>query len=131
MKTGTVVVDRSSHESRKKSVEYAREILRMGISMLIFAEGTQNRTQELLQPFKDGAFRLAIDTNTPIMPIVVIGAGKLMPPGKLDLKPGKIKVIAGEEISVEGMGLKDVTALKQTSFNAMKEMLLKDEQHKY
>jgi len=123
VKTGTVVVDRSSHESRKKSVEYARRILQMGISMLIFAEGTQNRTQALLQPFKDGAFRLAIDTNTPIMPLVVIGAGKLMSPGKLDLKPGKIKVIAGEEISVEGSTLQDIALLKQKTFEMMKRML--------
>lgn len=123
VKTGTVVVDRSSHESRKKSVEYARQILRMGISMLIFAEGTQNRTQELLQPFKDGAFRLAIDTQTPIMPVVIVGAGKLMPPGKLDLKPGKIKVVAGEEISVEGLIAEDQGQLKQKAFEAMKQLL--------
>lgn len=123
VKTGTVVVDRSSHDSRKKSVEYARKILQMGISMLIFAEGTQNRTQELLQPFKDGAFRLAIDTKTPIIPLVVIGAGKLMPPGKLDLKPGKIKVIAGKEISVEGLTPEDQRELKQKTFEVMKHML--------
>ncbi len=123
VKAGTVVVDRSSHESRKKSVEYARKILQMGISMLIFVEGTQNRTRELLQPFKDGAFRLAIDTQTPIMPLVVVGAGKLMPPGKLDLRPGNIKVIAGDEISVEGLTTEDQSQLKQKTFEVMKQML--------
>ncbi|MBX2946446.1 MAG: 1-acyl-sn-glycerol-3-phosphate acyltransferase [Cyclobacteriaceae bacterium] len=123
VKAATVVVDRSNAESRKKSVEYARKILQMGISMLIFAEGTQNRTKELLQPFKDGAFRLAIDTQTPIMPLVVVGAGKLMPPGKLEIKPGKIKIVAGDEISVEGLTAENQASLKQKTFEVMKATL--------
>lgn len=123
VKAATVVVDRSNAESRKKSVEYARKILQMGISMLIFAEGTQNRTKELLQPFKDGAFRLAIDTQTPIMPLVVVGAGKLMPPGKLEIKPGKIKIVTGDEISVEGLTAENQASLKQKTFEVMKAML--------
>ncbi|MBX2961888.1 MAG: 1-acyl-sn-glycerol-3-phosphate acyltransferase [Cyclobacteriaceae bacterium] len=123
VKAATVVVDRSNAESRRKSVEYARTILQRGVPMLIFAEGTQNRTKELLQPFKDGAFRLALDTKTPILPLVVIGAGKLMPPGALSLKPGIIHIIVGEEISVEGLTAEDKDKLKQRTFADMKQML--------
>lgn len=123
VKAATVVVDRSSHESRKKSVEYAREIVKQGLSMLIFAEGTQNRTAETLQPFKDGAFRIAIDTQTPILPMVVIGAGKCLPPGKLKASPGKIIVIAAKEIPVEGLTVKDTAALKQQTFEVMKALI--------
>ncbi len=123
VKAATVVVDRSSHESRKKSVEYAREIVQQGLSMLIFAEGTQNRSTETLQPFKDGAFRIAIDTQTPILPMVVIGAGKCLPPGKLKAAPGKINVIAAPEIPVEGLTVKDTAALKQQTFEIMKALI--------
>jgi len=123
VKAATVVVDRSSHESRKRSVEYAREIVKQGLSMLIFAEGTQNRTAEILQPFKDGAFRIAIDTQTPILPMVVIGAGKCLPPGKLKASPGKIKVITTKEIPVEGLTIKDTAELKQRTFDAMKALI--------
>jgi 1-acyl-sn-glycerol-3-phosphate acyltransferase len=105
-------------------MEYAKRILSLGISMLIFVEGTQNRTKELLQPFKDGAFRIAIDTQTPILPMVVINAGKLMPPGKLSIRPGKIKVIALPEISVEGLTTEDAAALKQKTFEQMMQALL-------
>jgi 1-acyl-sn-glycerol-3-phosphate acyltransferase len=98
VRAATVVVDRSNAQSRKQSIEKLRTILTGGISILVFAEGTQNRTKEILQPFKDGAFRIAIDTQLPIIPLVVIGAGKLMPPGKIDIRPGKIKVVAGEPI---------------------------------
>lgn len=120
VKAATVVVDRSNPESRKKSIDYAKRILNLGISMLIFAEGTQNRTTEILQPFKDGAFRIAIDTQTPILPLVVIGAGRLMPPGTLRLLPGTIKIVAGREIDSTKS---DASALKQQTFSVMEQMI--------
>jgi 1-acyl-sn-glycerol-3-phosphate acyltransferase len=118
----TVVVDRSNAQSRKNSIEKIREILSHGISTLIFAEGTQNRTTEILQPFKDGAFRIAIDTQLPIVPMMVIGAGKLMPPGTIRLRPGKIKIVVGNELSVAGLALSDVQEIKQKAFNEMLEI---------
>jgi 1-acyl-sn-glycerol-3-phosphate acyltransferase len=95
----------------------------MGIPILIFAEGTQNRTKEVLQPFKDGAFRMAIDTRKPILPMVVIGAGPLMPPGTIDLKPGTITIVTGKEIPTEGLTADDVQALKERTFGVMKGMI--------
>lgn len=126
IKTATVVVDRSSAKSRKKSIEKIREILSHGIPALIFAEGTQNRTTEILQPFKDGAFRIAVDTQQPIVPMVVVGAGKLMPPGTANLRPGKIKIIVGNEIDVAGRTLGDVPTLKKRVFDEMLEMIEKN-----
>lgn len=119
----TVIVDRSSHESRKKSIDRLKNMLRQGISILIFAEGTQNRTKEILQPFHDGAFRIAIDTQQPILPMVVIGAGRLMPPSTLDLRPGLIRIYVGEEIDTTKYP--EVAELKHKTFNQMKEMILK------
>jgi 1-acyl-sn-glycerol-3-phosphate acyltransferase len=122
----TIIVDRSSPESRKKSIDRLKKALKDGISILIFAEGTQNRTTDLLQPFHDGAFRIAVDTQQPILPMVVIGAGKLMPPGTIDLKPGNIKIVVGEEIATEGLTSKDIARLKQETFDAMKTMITKN-----
>jgi 1-acyl-sn-glycerol-3-phosphate acyltransferase len=122
--TAAVIVDRSSPESRKKSIDRLKKILREGISILIFAEGTQNRTKELLQPFHDGAFRIAVDAQQPILPIVVIGAGKLMPPGTIDLKPGKVRIVVGDEISTDGLTPKDVANLKQQTFEAMRQLIV-------
>lgn len=119
VKAATVVVDRANAQSRKQSMDKLREILKGGISILVFAEGTQNRTQEILQPFKDGAFRIAIDSQLPIVPLVVVGAGPLLPPGTLTIKPGKIKVIAGKPIHVEGMTNDEVQTLKQKVFEEM------------
>jgi 1-acyl-sn-glycerol-3-phosphate acyltransferase len=123
VKAATVVVDRSDPESRRKSKEQALSLVKKGISILIFAEGTQNRTSSPLQPFKDGAFKIAIETQTPVLPVVVKGAARLMPPGKLRIAPGRIQVVAGQPISTCGLTEKEVPRLKQQTFDAMLRML--------
>jgi 1-acyl-sn-glycerol-3-phosphate acyltransferase len=122
-RTATVIVDRSSSQSRKKSIDKLKQSLKDGLSVLIFVEGTQNRTKELLQPFHDGAFRIAVDTQQPILPLVVVGAGKLMPPGTINLRPGHIHIYVGDEIKTEGLTPHDVPALKEKAFTAMKAIL--------
>jgi 1-acyl-sn-glycerol-3-phosphate acyltransferase len=118
----SVIVDRSSNESRRKSMDHLKKVLEMNIPVLIFPEGTQNRTQEVLQPFYDGAFRIAVETQQPIIPLIVKNAGALMPPGKFFIKPGKIKIIVGEEIPTKGLQLNDVSQLKEKVKEAMLKM---------
>jgi 1-acyl-sn-glycerol-3-phosphate acyltransferase len=122
----TIIVDRSSPESRKKSIDRLKYLLKQGISIMIFVEGTQNRTKEILQPFKDGAFRIAVDTQQPLLPMVVIGAGKLMPPGTINLRPGTIRIYVGDEIPTTGLTTKEIPALKEKTFAIMKEMIVKN-----
>jgi len=123
--SAAIIVDRSSGESRKKSMDKLKRIKLEGLSILIFVEGTQNRTKEVLQPFKDGAFRIAIDTQEPILPMVVVGAGPLMPPGRLQMKPGKVKVVVAPEISTNGLTYNDIPNLKRQTFEVMKELIVK------
>ena len=122
-RSATIIVDRSSSQSRKKSLDILKQILLDGISVLIFVEGTQNRTSEPLQPFHDGAFRIAVDTQQPLLPIVVQGAGKLMPPGTIRLSPGLIKIFVGDEIATDGLAADDIPALKEKTRNAMLALL--------
>lgn len=122
-RSAAIIVDRSSPESRKKSIDRLKAFLKDHISILIFAEGTQNRTSNPLQPFKDGAFRIAVDTQQPLLPIVVIGAGPLMPPGTINLKPGLIRIYVGEEIPTTGLRIQDLRALKEKTFDVMTRMI--------
>lgn len=124
-RTAAVIVDRSNHDSRVKSLEKLTRILSKGICILIFPEGTQNRSGETLQPFKDGAFRIALETKQPILPIMIEGAGKLMPPGKFEVYPGKIKITIGQEIQTDSYTAKDIGQLKLVVFDAMKELVAK------
>jgi 1-acyl-sn-glycerol-3-phosphate acyltransferase len=67
-------------------------ILNKGISIVVAPEGTRNDTDKKLLPFQKGAFRIAVETGIPIMPMAVIGADEIMKKGSILLKPGKIKV---------------------------------------
>lgn len=123
VKSACIVVDRGDHASRKKSLAKLVDVIERGVSPLIFAEGTQNRTKEILQPFKDGAFRIAIDTKTDILPMVVIGAAKIMYPGQIKISgPGIIKVVAGKPIDVKSFG-ENAAALKQHTFDVMHNLI--------
>jgi 1-acyl-sn-glycerol-3-phosphate acyltransferase len=69
---------------------------------------------------------MALDTQTPILPMVVIGAGRLMPPGTLRLLPGRIKIVVGKEIPVTRFSSNDVSALRQETFQAMEKLILEN-----
>lgn len=111
-KTSGIMVDRSSPESRKQSFERMVEGITLGESLLIYPEGTQNRTQEPMQQFYDGAFRLAIQMQVPLLPIVTLGTRHLMPQAKLGkMWPGTISQYFFEPISTVGMGEADIPVL--------------------
>lgn len=81
-KRGSVLVNRKSDQSRKESYIKMKEVLRMGFNMCIYPEGTRNKTRQPLQAFHDGAFRLAIDTQKPIMPGVIFYTRLVLPQDK-------------------------------------------------
>lgn len=66
----SVPVDRGSDEGRKKSMDVMRKELSEGVSLIIFAEGTRNRTPQPLKEFHNGAFILSQETGVPILPVV-------------------------------------------------------------
>ncbi len=76
---GSVLVDRKSEISRRKSFEEMKKVLSLGMHMSIYPEGTRNRTNEPLKKFYDGAFKLAIATNNEIIPAVIFNTKKALP----------------------------------------------------
>lgn len=85
-----IFVDRSDELSRKESIELLKEVLKQGISILIFPEGTRNRTGKPLKDFYSGAFRIAEETGIPILPMVITDILKLTPHNTPLGKPGTI-----------------------------------------
>ncbi|AHM62168.1 phospholipid/glycerol acyltransferase [Flammeovirgaceae bacterium 311] len=108
----TVMVDRSSARSRRNSVLKMRRALQGGTSIMIFPEGTVNKSANLLNPFYDGAFRIAIETGAALVPVAIAGANRLMPANSLLMRPGTIRVQVMPPVSVNGLTTADVPALK-------------------
>ncbi len=120
-----VMVDRSSAEKRARSVKQLKSVINKGISVVIAPEGTFNMTGKPLKEFFDGAFRVAIETQTPIKPILFLdGYRRLNYHSIFSLSPGKSRAVYLEEISVEGLTLKDVAKLKEKVYGLMEEKLI-------
>jgi len=119
-----VTVDRSSAENRAKSVRILKSVVNKNISIFIFPEGTFNMTNRPLKEFYDGAFRIAIETQTPIKPVLFLDSYDRMHYSSiLSLNPGINRSIFLDEIPVEGLSSRDVEMLKQKVYNVMEEKL--------
>lgn len=115
-----VMVDRSSPDQRSKSVRELIGVLRQGISIFIFPEGTFNETDKALKEFYDGAFRIAIETQTPIKPVLFLDTYERMHYSSLfSLNPGVLRTVFLPEVSVEGMTLDDLGGVKERVFLMM------------
>lgn len=119
-----ILIDRSNKESREESVATLKRELDENISVLLFPEGTMNQTDEPLAPFFDGAFRIALETQTPIMPFVLVNSKKLFPrKDPLRAHPGIITVVFGTPVPVFGKSQADIEHLKAEVFDQMLGMI--------
>ena len=124
-KNAIVTVDRSSPGNRTKSVQVLKSILRKGISVLVFPEGTFNETGKALKDFYDGAFRIAIETGTPVKPVLILDMfDRMHTHSVFSLNPGKSRAVFLPEISTEGLTLKDAATLKENVYRLMEKELI-------
>lgn len=97
-----IMIDRGNSERARASMEEAAETIRGGRSVLMFPEGTRTAGHEL-GPFKKGSFYLALGAGVPILPLAVLGASEVLPPGDWKIRSGgQIHVRMGRPIPVEG-----------------------------
>ena len=120
-----VMVDRSNAANRSKSVRQAKAILRKKISIFIFPEGTFNETGKPLKDFYDGAFRIAIETQRPIIPVLFLDTyDRMSSKSFFSLNPGKSRAVFLEEVSVRGLSLAQVPELKRRVYDIMEAKLI-------
>jgi 1-acyl-sn-glycerol-3-phosphate acyltransferase len=123
--SAAVMVDRSSLAQRSKSVRILKSVLQKGISIFIYPEGTFNETHQPLKDFYDGAFRIAIETQTPIRPILFLDTYERMHYKSIfSITPGKSRAIFLDEVGVNGFSLSQVAALKKIVYDRMQEKLI-------
>ncbi|HUV49994.1 MAG TPA: lysophospholipid acyltransferase family protein [Anaerolineae bacterium] len=88
-KAGQISIDRSNRKSAFKSLRNAARIIRNGVSVLIFPEGTRSSDGNISH-FKKGGFVLAVDSRVPIVPVIIHGLWPLMLKNRVFVRPGKV-----------------------------------------
>ncbi|XXF74960.1 lysophospholipid acyltransferase family protein [Myxococcaceae bacterium GXIMD 01537] len=108
---GDIPVRRGERDSATAAMQTCAKWLDKGMPVMIFPEGTRSKTSELL-PFKDGAFRLAIETGADILPLAVSGTRRALPKHSWRFATSRARVTVGTPISTKGMTLDDLERLK-------------------
>lgn len=92
-KRGSILVDRNDKQSRQSSFRKMKDVLKLGLNVCIYPEGTRNKSSLPLKSFHDGAFKLAVETNTAIVPALIFNTKKVLPPGKVFyFMPSKMEI---------------------------------------
>ena len=106
-----VPVRRGQRSSTIAALADCRDRLARRVSVMIFAEGTRSPTGDLL-PFKDGAFRLAIEARVPILPVAIAGTRSCMAKGSFFFRHAHAKARVLAPISTDGLTLADLDTLR-------------------
>ena len=122
-----ISVDRSSPYNRARSVKLLKRQIVRGTSVVIFPEGTFNMGDDPLASFYDGAFRIAIETQTNIQPFIITGTQQILNRfSALKIRPGFINVKYLPVLKAQGLKWRDAETLKQHAFEIMQTELLKE-----
>jgi len=108
---GHLPIDRLDFQKGLEQTRIFEDVLKQGLSILIFPEGTFSYAAGL-RPFKLGAFKIAAETQTSVCPIAIQGSRQILRASQFLLRPGKIKIIIGEPIAPQGDEWLNVIHLK-------------------
>jgi 1-acyl-sn-glycerol-3-phosphate acyltransferase len=120
-RAAVIMVDRSSPEKRAKSLRNLKAALHKKTSIFIFPEGTFSMTSKKpMKSFFNGAFKLAIEMQVPIQPILMIDAVDRMHfDSVFSLTPGPNRVVYLETVDVSNYGMDDIEKLKNEVYELM------------
>lgn len=108
-----IMVDRTSSQSRQAVFLRAQRRLKQGLSICIFPEGGVPEEEILLDEFKDGAFRLAINHSIPVVPMAFLGGKQRFPFSIYRGGPGYLRVIVNEFLPTDNLTIHDTKSLNK------------------
>jgi 1-acyl-sn-glycerol-3-phosphate acyltransferase len=118
-----VLIDRSNNMARARSFIKMKELLKEGIDILIFPEGTFDEDHHNLKNFFDGAFSLAVQAKVKLIPLIIVDAYKRMPADTLfGFTPGQSRAIFLPSIDGSLFTKENDKELKEFMYNYMNTM---------
>lgn len=109
---GDIPIERGDRESAKKAIDQMRQRLLQKSSVIVFPEGTRSPDGSLA-PFREGAFRLAIELGIDIVPLAVAGTETALPKHSLVFRRTKAGVTVLPPVSVAGLTAADAPRLAE------------------
>ena len=125
-KKSNIMVDRKSPKSRKEVYNQVVDFIKKGNSIAIYPEGGVPYTKILLAPFKNGAFRMAIEHQLPIIPMVYYDNKRKFSYEIFKGSPGTLRVKILPVIKTDQLTLKDVNELRDFSYKLIYNELMND-----
>lgn len=95
---GHIFVDNSSPTAVRHTMEQAEKVLKDGMSVVVFPEGSRTRTGKM-RSFRKGAYQLAMEFHLPVVPITIDGAYDVLPRGKWLPRWGTIRLIIHKPVT--------------------------------
>ena len=123
LRCGHLSIDRRNRRGAIESLRRAaRKLRKRTLHVVLFAEGTRSPTGAL-RPFKKGAFVLALQTRTPVLPVAVVGSRAVMAKHSYVIRSGPIEVRVGQPIEVDGLAVSDRNALRDRTHQAVADLM--------
>jgi 1-acyl-sn-glycerol-3-phosphate acyltransferase len=107
---GNIYIDRSDTKGAYKNLKEAGKILVNGVSIIMLPEGTRSRDGNLRE-FKKGAFAMSLDLGIPLLPVSIVDTRHILPPGTLNLFPGRATLVIHEPVAAEGYDKENLDGL--------------------
>lgn len=119
-KADFIFVDRSSNKGLKETITNARNILKDGVSLTIFPEGSRTYDGKMI-PFKKGAFLLADELQLPVVPVTIDGSFEVLPrtKGKSFVNFHRMRLVIHDPILPQGQGPRNIIMLSQLSYKSI------------
>jgi 1-acyl-sn-glycerol-3-phosphate acyltransferase len=92
-----VPVDRKNRAQAVAALKKGSRIVREGISLVAFPEGTRS-VDGRVHAFKKGPFVLAMEAGVPVVPIAIVGTSAVTPKRRVEVHPGPVRVAIGEAV---------------------------------
>ena len=115
---GDIPVKRGDAQSSHEAMRRCAQWLELGMPVMIFPEGTRSLDGALL-PFKDGAFRLALDANAEVLPIAVEGTRTALPKHSWHFGRSRARVAVGKPIASQGRSIEELKELAREQIEAL------------
>ena len=125
-KRAAIMVDRSSSKSRFGVYGRAQKVIAKGYSVCIFPETDYIDESIVLNPFKQGAFKLAIEHKLPILPMAFLDCKRKFPWHTSHGFPGDLRAKALEIIPTSNLKETDIPNLQEKAYQIIKISLLND-----